>query len=490
MRNENGSRPAGARSRCALETASRPAVLAVLALAAALASPAQAQLVINEILQDPAAVSDSAGEWLELYNPTGSPVDVEGWTLRDDGTNSHTIANGAPLVVPPGGYLVLARNADPSTNGGVAVGYEYSSFALSNADDEVILLDGGGAEVDRVEYDGGPAFPSAAGKSMEFARDPGLDNNLGSNWCEGYLLFGTGDRGTPGEANHCCLSVACAYTGVDVATRETLRDTLHRAIDDHVRFPYTSSAPDTWDILEMADEDPADATRVLDLYRNASYPKAGGGSPDFDREHSWPKSYGFPDESGLGASPYTDCHHLFLADKSYNEVGRKNNPYRGCASPACEEWPTEVNHGQGGAGQSNWKLGEGPDGTWETWIGRRGDVARAIFYMDVRYEGGVHGATAAAEPDLIVTDDPADVAVTGGNADVAYMGILNDLLAWHEQDPVDDLEIWRNEVVFEFQRNRNPFIDHPEWVRCLYVEDCGGILFADGFESGDTSAWL
>ncbi len=68
------------------------------------------------------------------------------------------------------------------------------------------------------------------------------------------------------------------------------------------------------------------------------------------------------------------------------------------------------------------------------------------------------------------------------------MGLLSDLLAWHDQDPPDAVELWRNEVVFEHQRNRNPFIDHPEWVRCVYLEDCGDI-FADGFESGDTLAW-
>ena len=119
---------------------------------------------------------------------------------------------------------------------------------------------------------------------MEFAKDPGLDNNAGANWCEGYLLFGDGDRGTPGEANHCCFSEACMYLEVDIATQETMRATLHQAIDDHVRFPYTSTATDTWDILKLADEDPSDDTRILDVYKNASYPKADGGNDDYDRD--------------------------------------------------------------------------------------------------------------------------------------------------------------------------------------------------------------
>ncbi len=77
--------------------------------------------------------------------------------------------------------------------------------------------------------------------------------------------------------------------------------------------------------------------------------------------------------------------------------------------------------------------------------------------------------------------------VLGAFATVAHPGLLAGLLAWHDQDPPDAVEIWRNEVVFEHRRNRNPIIDHLEWVRCVFLQDCG--IFADGFEAGDTSAW-
>ena len=55
---------------------------------------------------------------------------------------------------------------------------------------------------------------------------------------------------------------------------------------------------------------------------------------------------------------------------------------------------------------------------------------------------------------------------------IAYHGILSVLLEWHEQDPVDQLEQDRNDIVFGFQENRNPFIDHPEWVACLFLDEC------------------
>ena len=60
------------------------------------------------------------------------------------------------------------------------------------------------------------------------------------------------------------------YDSVDATDSATLRTTLHATIDDHTRFPYTSSSTDTWDILNLADEDPNDSGNILDLSRNAS----------------------------------------------------------------------------------------------------------------------------------------------------------------------------------------------------------------------------
>ncbi len=268
------------------------------------------------------------------------------------------------------------------------------------------------------------------------------------------------------------------YDTVDESSSTALRTTLHAVIDDHTKIPYTSSSTDTWNVLEAADEDPNNSSNILDVYLNASYLKQGGGNTDYNREHCWPKSYGFPND-GSSNYPYTDCHHLFLANDSYNS-SRSNKPYNYCAD-ACDEKVTEVNDGMGGGsgvypGQSNWTSGSLTSGTWETWIGRRGDVARALFYLDVRYEGGTHGVTGYSEPDLVLTDNLAliDASNTGSNLSVAYMGMLSTLLEWHQQDPVDAREMARNDAVYSFQGNRNPFIDHPEWVECIFSGACGG----------------
>lgn len=266
------------------------------------------------------------------------------------------------------------------------------------------------------------------------------------------------------------------YNTVDDTNATTLRSTLHQVIDDHQRFPYSSGGTDTVDILELAQTDPSNSSRILDVYKNASYTKQGSSNSNYNREHAWPKSYGFPDDGGTNY-PYTDCHMLQLCDSNYNS-SRSNKPYKTCNS-SCTEQATFSNGGQGGGsgtylGNSNWTSGNFTTGTWEVWIGRRGDIARAMFYADLRYEGGNHNVTNASEPDLRLTNSTSLISSTqtGSNESIAYMGLLDVLLQWHLDDPVDAFEVTRNNIVQSFQGNRNPFVDHPEWVGCIYSNNC------------------
>jgi len=169
-------------------------------LANAFAAQAFATIIITEILQNPNAVSDASGEWFEVYNQGTQAVDMIGWTIKDNGADSHVINNS--VVISAGGYAVFGSNG--VANGGVTVDYIYATaISLSNGDDELILLDGSLVEIDRVEWDGGPAFPDPIGKSMTLG-GLGIDNNIGSNWCEATSTFGDGDFGTPGAANDSC----------------------------------------------------------------------------------------------------------------------------------------------------------------------------------------------------------------------------------------------------------------------------------------------
>lgn len=277
-----------------------------------------------------------------------------------------------------------------------------------------------------------------------------------------------------------CADPEAYYADIDTRSAATARASLHQRIRGHTRIPYTSTTQiDVWTVLEITDEDPMDPARIVDVYRNISYLKS---ERAYQREHSWPSSLGFPNNV-VSNYPYSDVHHLHLANGSYN-ASRGNLPFDWC-SVGCAERPTEETNGIGGGtgvypGNSNWRASD----RWEVWRARRGDIARGLLYLDVRYEGGTHPVTGHAEPDLILTDDRSLIVTSGGiNTAVAYMGLLSVLLEWHALDPPDARDHSRNAGACAAQGNRNPFIDRPELAACVFLDQCPVHLFMDGFES-------
>ena len=104
------------------------------------ASPGE--VFITEIMADPLG-EDEMGEWFELYNSTSRPINIDGWTIRDNSGQSHLIDNGGWLVIAPDGYLVLGRSVDRQVNGGVPVDYAYGiDIRLGDKSDEIILMQG------------------------------------------------------------------------------------------------------------------------------------------------------------------------------------------------------------------------------------------------------------------------------------------------------------------------------------------------------------
>ena len=157
---------------------------------------------MTEIVQDPAAVVDSAGEWFEIYNSRSDvSVDINGWTIRDQDSDSHTINNGGPLLVPSMGFLVLGRNSDTGQNGGVQLAYQYSGFILDNTGDEIELVDGTGTVIDSVSY--GSSTPGAS-TSLSPASFSASGSEEAANWCAATSTMPGGDMGTPGTINDPC----------------------------------------------------------------------------------------------------------------------------------------------------------------------------------------------------------------------------------------------------------------------------------------------
>lgn len=292
---------------------------------------------------------------------------------------------------------------------------------------------------------------------------------------------------------------AVYYAPINTTAPGQLRCTLHQLIRGHVMYPYSGATTNTWTILETVQAQPGNPSKVIDVYRNRAYntisDRAGTGSGlTYNREHTWPNSLGFPSQTGnlgLPNAPYTDTHMLWLSDTQWNS-DRGNKPFAFC-STGCGERITEANGGVGGGsgvypGNSNWvRSPNGSDGSFEVWNHRKGEMARAIFYMAIRYEGGTDPLSGQTEPQLELTDDRGQI----GSGSTSYMGLLTDLLAWHAGDPPDDEERARNDAVQGFQGNRNPFVDHPEWATRALFESTNpavcepannDLIFADGFE--------
>lgn len=258
-------------------------------------------------------------------------------------------------------------------------------------------------------------------------------------------------------------------------TGPALRAELHRLSEvGHRKWSYERVD----EILEVADQDPADSFRVLDIYLNVSFEKHATPQRTWQMEHAWPVSRGFdPDEviengrrRGEDCNlPLSDAHHLFVAHPTANgSAGHGKRRFDDCPrTRACTSLPVSTTPPAANL--------RGQD-TWEVWSGRRGDIARAMLYLDVRYDGGVSRVEQTIdhqpcfEPDLVLTDDVGQIEAARAATDtVAFMGVLSTLIRWHFQDPVGPQDTQHHEAVATMQGNRNPFIDHPELVCRVYA---------------------
>jgi endonuclease I len=225
-----------------------------------------------------------------------------------------------------------------------------------------------------------------------------------------------------------------------------LRQALHQIIRGHTVIPYSSSSFDTSDALRVLDEDPVNTNNVFLIYVQRSQAKdTFGANTGWNREHLWPNSYGLDDRHPA----YSDLFNLRAEDLTVN-AERANKYYDlSATNDASYRFPA---HAEATLCSSDFDSWSPPDNV-------KGDIARSMFYMDVRYEGGI-----AAEPQLIVTEGVYRI-----NSTTNFMGRLSTLLLWHELDPVDASERLRNDRIFTlYQHNRNPFVDQPQWVREVF----------------------
>lgn len=230
------------------------------------------------------------------------------------------------------------------------------------------------------------------------------------------------------------------YDSVSTQTAASLRLTLGELLySSHVRLGYNN----TWEPIRTIDQTTTSPDHVQLIYGADTRLKSAGTASDgqptsggWNREHAFPQSF-FNENEPMRS----DIHALFPADTDIN-THRSNRAYDYVTAPV--------------PAYSDVLGNRAVPGVWEPADIDKGRVARAVLYMDVRYEG------TGTEPDLTLTNAPP------GGTGYGEMAYRDTLLAWHAQYPPTAFERARSAKAFVYQNNPNPFVDHPEWVSQIY----------------------
>lgn len=254
------------------------------------------------------------------------------------------------------------------------------------------------------------------------------------------------------------------YSTAEGKTGSDLADALHDIIDGHTFISYSQ----TDEAFLITDQDPSIGTNAILIYSRVSVPFTTS-TGIYNREHLWPRSRGISD-SGPDNSDLFNLRPSFVSTNSdrgnliFDKSDVSDSGYRPPGSFSLAP------------------LVSSDSDSWEPPDEVKGAIARSMFYMAVRYDGS-DGATT----DLTLTNN-LQLSST-------ELGALDTLLAWHQQFPVTDRERLRNQIIFNnFQGNRNPFIDFPEFADMIYnptttTPDVFGGTTIIGFSGWRSSEW-
>jgi endonuclease I len=236
------------------------------------------------------------------------------------------------------------------------------------------------------------------------------------------------------EAPNPIYDAPASYYSAATGTGTTLRTNLHNIVTVMDGVSYG----DARFILDDLDRDPNNANNVILVYNRASVAGAWDSGVTWNREHLWPQSkLGVSVSNGyIGVG--SDLFELKPCNPGINS-GRSNDGYGITTSTG----PYQNTSGYFYPGDSD-----------------KGDVARALFYMATRYYNPAPGAAPS----------PANLSLVNGTSFSTYqMGDLQSLLKWNYTDGIDNFERRRNDLIYDnYQHNRNPFVDHPEYVWAIF----------------------
>ena len=243
------------------------------------------------------------------------------------------------------------------------------------------------------------------------------------------------------------------YNSTTGLTGDPLKVALHNIIKGHTSISYAQLWNAFWStdnkgngiVWDMYSDRPGGTPAYvfeLGMDQCGNYDSEGD---CYNREHSWPQSWFNND-----GTPRTDLHHIFPVDGYVNNK-RSNYPFGEVGSAS---W-TSTNGSKLGTSKT-----PGFSGTvFEPIDEYKGDFARAMMYMSVRYYGEDGGWKNSEMTDKSVLKSWA----------------IKLLLRWNKQDPPSPKEIERNNVIYDdYQHNRNPFVDYPEFADRIWDPNWNG----------------
>lgn len=263
-----------------------------------------------------------------------------------------------------------------------------------------------------------------------------------SNYKQSGALSGNQTSGGSGAGSY--------YSTVNHAVSTFISD-----LQTVIRSPYTKVTYDNFDetnVANFAFRDTTGGQKVITcIYSGQNYvytaPLQWYTSTPFSREHTWCHSW-MPSYSSTSVNEYSDQHHLFPINQTQANAVRSNHPLGEVVTVISSY--LEGSYGYDASGNL----------VYEPRNSHKGDAARALFYMSVRYDGVsgrnwkfnyLNGTTLPA-----LSEDPQD---------------LTTLQTWNDADPPDNYEIARNDYIQSIQQNRNPFVDNPSWTDYINFDD-------------------
>ncbi|MBN2796933.1 MAG: chitobiase/beta-hexosaminidase C-terminal domain-containing protein [Clostridia bacterium] len=419
--------------------------------------PAFIDLIISEYIE-----GSSNNKAIEIYNGTGREVDLTAYTVKlfvnGESTAKYEL-NLTGTLADNDCYVIYNASANDAIK---TVGDVSSTVTYFNGDDDIVLYKGD-VVIDsfgKVGTDPGDYYDINGVKTqdktlvrkltvtrgdtvIDDAFDPSLEWEMYDKDTVDYLGY-YGPKVDP---------LLDYYKDAVGLTGEALKAALNDIIDGHTVRSYSQA----YDDLIITDADPKQPGNIIQFYNGLSVNGAAqyANGAGWNREHVWAKSHG---DFGTANGPGTDLHQLRATDVDVNTV---RNHFDFAELDETAAGVTLVNET---TDCYVINYGDAREGLFEPREEVKGDVARILFYMATRYEGEADDGFAI---DLELSNSALSVAQTQSGV-YGEHGILDVLLQWHIQDPVDALEMARNETIYGIQGNRNPYIDHPEYVASIW----------------------